>query len=106
VLPYLRGDAHGCSQQHQLRSDLCFSGTDILGENQAFPTFATEVFQEVLSAGMPESESLGVLPSCPTGALPSTVPFQDNPSLLKLEIPESWRARLIICRHAAIPGTL
>lgn len=39
-------------------------------------------------------------------ALPSTVPFPDNPLLLRLEIPESWRTRLIICRHAAILGTI
>ena len=106
LLLYLQGDAHGCSQLHQVRSDLCFSRTDILGEKPAFITFATEVFQEFLSAEIPEPESPRAFPSCPNGALPSTVPFQDNPLLLRLEIPERWRTRLIICRHTAILGTI
>ena len=106
MLPYLRGDAHGCSQQLRVRSHLSFSHTGISGEKPVFITFATKVFQEVLSARTLELDGLGVFPSCPNRALPSTVPFQDNPLLLRLEIPESWRTRLIICRHMAILGTI
>lgn len=37
TLPYLQADAHECSQQHQIRADLCFCLTDILGENLFSP---------------------------------------------------------------------
>lgn len=80
-------------------------GTDTLGEKPALPTSAAEVSQEIHFAGPPELEPRHV------PLLPQWRPSQHrvllhNPLLLRLEILESWRTPLIICRHAAIPGTV
>lgn len=89
-LLYLQADAHECSQQHQIRADLCFSLTDILGENLFSPHLQGRFSKQSSPQGS-QNQRPWTVPLCPSRALPIQP---------RLGIPGSWRAHQVIWGHS------
>lgn len=97
TLLYLQAEAYECSQQHQIRADLCFSLSDILREN----LFSPHLQERFSKQSSPQNQRSWNVLLCSSRVFP----ILDNPIQPRLGIPGSWRAHEVICRPLAILGT-